>query len=367
MDRVAFLVQAEWAASQDQVVVPVATRVVLAGQAQTVAAREPVAGGVSGSTGGAGGGGTGGATGWGGGGGGAITICGTLTNSLGSHPADLLLVLDRSGSMALNSLDMSCVGGCGDASKWSQMTAAINQVVAMTESTVNWGLKFFANDSLCGVTAGVAVAPAPNNANAIAAAIAATIPAGSTPTTAAELGAGQYLGTLTDGNPKFILLATDGLPNCGLGSSTTADDVRAIQAAGSVRAMGFDTFVIGIATIGTIADSSLSMMAVNGGRGRGATPEYFPVSNTAELVSVLDSIQGMVTMTCTFPLTNVPPSADRNNVDVSASGGTVSINPDPGNGWSYGAGMTSIILNGSACSEYTGGIFTDLRITFGCI
>lgn len=91
------------------------------------------------------------------------------------------------------------------------------------------------------------------------------------------------------------------------------------------------------------------------------------MSNTAELVSVLDGIQGMVTMTCTFPLTNVPPSADRNNVDVSASGGTVSINPDPGNGWSYGAGMTSIILNGSACSEYTGGIFTDLRITFGCI
>ena len=39
-------------------------------------------------------------------------------------------------------------------SKWAQMTTALNAVIAMTDTTVNWGLKFFADcERGCSVTA----------------------------------------------------------------------------------------------------------------------------------------------------------------------------------------------------------------------
>jgi hypothetical protein len=264
--------------------------------------------------------------------------------------------------------DMTCVGGCGVNAKWVQVTAAINQVVAMTETAVNWGLKFFANGTTgCVVTAGVSVAPAPRNAAAIAAAIAATVPASNTPTTAAELSAGQYLASITDGNPKFILLATDGQPNCGAGSISTSDEAAAILSVQTVRDMGFDTFVVGIATAGTIADAVLDAMAQAGGRPRPASPQYFPVSNTAEVVAALAAIQGMVAPSCTFALRSISPDADLNNVHVTANGGAVTIMSDPLNGWSYGSAMTSLILNGSACAQYLSNGYADLQITFGCL
>src|SRR5450432_1266793 len=168
-------------------------------------------------------------------------------------PPDHLIVLDRSGSMNQDASGMMCRGAaCAGTSKWDQMTAAINQVVAMTETTVNWGIKFFGNDNSCGVVDGATVPPAPSNAMAIATAIADPVnkPGSNTPTAAGELSAGTYLATLTDPNPKFILMATDGQPNCAGGVANTTDDMATITAVGTVKTMGYPTFVIGIATTG---------------------------------------------------------------------------------------------------------------------
>src|SRR4051794_27227594 len=73
-----------------------------------------------GTGGGAGGGGQGSGGGTGGGGGGGSMNCGEQNFMLVKGlPPDLLIVLDRSGSM-----DLSPPSGGG--SKWTQMTAAIN-------------------------------------------------------------------------------------------------------------------------------------------------------------------------------------------------------------------------------------------------
>jgi hypothetical protein len=55
------------------------------------------------------------------------------------------------------------------------------------------------------------------NGTAVANAIASTEPAGNTPTRDAITYGASYLGGLTDKNDKFLLLATDGLPNCPVG------------------------------------------------------------------------------------------------------------------------------------------------------
>ncbi|MEO7670271.1 MAG: hypothetical protein ABIW57_13090, partial [Polyangia bacterium] len=110
-----------------------------------------------------------------------------MANSL---PPDLLIVLDRSGSMNQDSMGMMCMdlATCGAMTKWAQMTSAINQVAMQTQDKVRWGVKFFPSPGgggrTCTVNAMADVPVAPANAAAVAAAIAApaNAPGTNTPT-----------------------------------------------------------------------------------------------------------------------------------------------------------------------------------------
>jgi hypothetical protein len=292
--------------------------------------------------------------------------CPSNTFMANSLPPDLLIVLDRSGSMREDSMGVMCRdAACAADTKWAQMTTAINQVVMQTQDKVRWGLKFFASGSNgggCNVNATAEVPIAPANAAAITAAIAGATPGSSTPTSAAETQAGVYLGTVTDPNPKYILLATDGAPNCAGGSTNTPDDAGAVKAVEDVAALGFPTFVIGIATSGSTADGTLNMMAQKGGHPRtGMTPEYYPVSNSADLSAALGVIQGMVALPCQFQLGGVP--SDLNAVTVTVNGMPVS-NTD----WTYGPGNRSIVFPdaGATCMGLKAGTLKDVVIKLPC-
>ena len=125
-------------------------------------------------------------------------------------PPDVLIVLDRSGSMLQNIDGVMCTAGaggaaggtggrggrqpmggglgdCGPDSKWTQMTTALKEILPVTEGTVQWGIKYFAEgeSNSCDVGSGAAVAPKLMNASAIASSIDGTKPASATPTTAA--------------------------------------------------------------------------------------------------------------------------------------------------------------------------------------
>ena len=88
--------------------------------------------------------------------GGGRQPCATFeARSVNTLPPDVLILLDASGSMNNTTDDLSCGGGCGAASKWAQLTPALDALVAENESTVNWGLKMFADsDAACGVSSG---------------------------------------------------------------------------------------------------------------------------------------------------------------------------------------------------------------------
>src|SRR6185312_984154 len=123
------------------------------------------------------GGGTGGNGGTGGSGGSGDNNCGEMNFNLmkGGTP-DLLIVQDRSGSMA----DPAMSGGTG--SKWASVTAAIEQVVGQV-NTVDWGLMFFGPDGFasCTVSSTPQVACGTNTSMAINTAINGTMPSTSTP------------------------------------------------------------------------------------------------------------------------------------------------------------------------------------------
>src|SRR5207342_1858649 len=124
-----------------------------------------------------------------------------------------------------------------------------------------------------------------------------------TPTRLAVSTGAAYLMGLTDQSPRLILLAPDRLPNCIPGNQDTMamDPDGAVQAITDAAAAGVPTFVVGIGTIAN-GQTTLMRMATAGGRAPTAAPGYYQVNTTADLVGVLNTIQGMVA-SCVFPLT----------------------------------------------------------------
>ena len=303
--------------------------------------------------------------------------CGQVNNPLKVVPPDVLLIQDRSGSMDHDDNDQSCRRGCGAASKWSEMTVAVTQVVTTTQATVNWGLKFFADGSdaeACAVLPGVTVPVAPNNATAITTAIARTGPSTNTPTRAAIQAGTAYLMSLKDTNPKYILLATDGEPNCAAGCigndcSTTpnpTEEMNSEMAVAAAAAAGIKVFVVGIGNVAS-AVAVLNQMAVNGGEAQtGGATSYYAATDQTALATALNQIVGKVA-SCTLPLPGKP--QDPTNVIVEDEGTKTQIVRDTTHteGWDYtDASDTAIQLYGTACSKVTDGTYSNIQILEGC-
>jgi hypothetical protein len=306
--------------------------------------------------------------------------CGQTSVSVMPLPPDILIVQDRSLSMTDGADGKPCTGGtangdgkCGASSKWSQTIAAINQVVAQTQSKVNWGLIFLGDEvDQCGAATAPVVGITPGaSSQLIQAALNGVQFAGApgTPTAAVMNNSVKYLQGLTDANPKYLLLATDGEPNCAAGSLNTADDSGAENAVAAAYTAGFPTFVVGIATT-TVATASgaLNTMAVNGGEAQvGAATQYYAVTDTASLETVLGQIIGKA-VSCTIPLTGVSGNLDKVAVSAKdASGNTLEIMQDSTNGWSYSdANKTAIVLNGDACNNLKSVTYTGFQFIYTC-
>jgi hypothetical protein len=220
---------------------------------------------------------------------------------------DVLILQDKSGSMNDDDADNACTGGCGANSKWAQVTAAMTNVIQATDGSVNWGIKFFSDNAGCDASMPPAVGVAPSNGAAVAASIAAAAPAGNTPTRDAVDTGLAYLQGLPDSNPKFLLLATDGAPNCPPGcaamlhpsAACTQNDNPSEDAAAEVSVMtaaaqGVKTFVVGIGNVATSVNT-LNQMAIEGGEAQtGGATSYYAATDEAALEAALTSIVGKI-------------------------------------------------------------------------
>jgi len=263
----------------------------------------PATGGTAGGAGTRGSGGTAGGAGTPGSGGAAGS------GDLGCRP-DVLLVQDRSGSMNNDDNDISCGSAACPAglSKWSQAVAAVTQVVQATDATLNWGVKYFSDNDACDASQPPSVAVGGMNATAVATSLQRVQPLGNTPTRDAILTATQYMASLSDTNPKFLVLATDGLPSCPVGcasmsrptSSCTLTDNpsedQAVEAAIDMAAqMGIKTFVIGIGNVAT-AQNTLNQLAIAGGEAQsGTATAYYAATDGAALSDALTNIVAKIT------------------------------------------------------------------------
>jgi hypothetical protein len=295
--------------------------------------------------------------------------CGASMFGLEMLPPDVLIVLDRSGSMNDQASNVPCLGMANCQSKWAQMTPAMNDIVGKTAGTIRWGLTYFPSatglQEPCAVNAAVSVPVSDGAASAIMASTGSTIPGGLTPTAAAITAAGTYLAGLTEPNPKYILLATDGQPNCASPTDPLSDDTNgAVQAVTSAKSGGTGVFVVGISTAGTTADTTLNKLAVAGGYPLTGSRSYYSVSSTADLVSALGMITKRIAIGCTFPLGKVPPAPD--NIGIYADGTKVARDTSHTNGWDYNSGMTVVTIYGATCDALMAGRVKTVQAFIGC-
>jgi hypothetical protein len=296
--------------------------------------------------------------------------CGALASKTTRLPADVLLVLDRSDSMGWSiTEDCYCTatGGRGVGttvctnttnctSRWDALKPAITDTLSKA-AYVNWGLKFFPspdNSATCNENTTIEVKITATSATTVASQVSSATSSLGTPTTVALKAATDYLKTLNDGNKKFILLATDGQPNCG-GTPVninTTDVQGAADACAAAAAAGFPVYVVGIGPdLGV-----LTQLAKSGG-----TTDYYPVSSPQDLADALSKISSFVG-SCSVKSDQPPPDPD--NVAVYVNG--KKVEKDPNNGWTFGADPQEIVLTGDQCKLMSSGDPVDVQILFGC-
>lgn len=296
--------------------------------------------------------------------------CGVQTSSTKQLPTDVLLVLDRSGSMTYSiASDCCCSSTCRDITgssrcsttancteRWPALTSAVDSTITGTKG-INWALKLFSSPSQsdsCGVSQGVEVGIASDSVASIQSSIAKVSPDGNTPTASAVAAATKYLGTVADSNTKVILLATDGDPNCKAGAhdTSTSDKTGTTAAITAAFNAGYKVYVIGIGpSVGNLDSFALA----------GGTDHYYPATSAADLVAALAAISKAVA-SCNFEMSQSPP--DPSNVAVYLDG--VLVTKDGNNGWSFGSTEQTVILNGTPCDQITSGAATKVQVLFGC-
>lgn len=299
--------------------------------------------------------------------GGVPQNCGTMLLAPSRVPSDVLIVLDRSGSMGY-SLSQDCYCQTVDAGtsagsvcanttsctdRWTAIKSAVGQTVA-SNPDIHWGLKFFSSPlgSSCSVSSTPEVAIGPSAGTAVQAMLDSTAPGNNTPTAAAIGAATAYLGTVADGNSRAILLATDGQPNCAAGQPTTSDVQGTVAAIAAASSAGFPVYVIGVGP----SVGNLDNMAVAGG-----TKNYYPATSPQQLA---DAFGGIVarTLTCTLAMAQVPPDSSNTYVYVDKT----LVPQDATDGWIFGTTTTRIVLTGSYCDKLISGVTTNIQILLGC-
>ncbi len=258
--------------------------------------------------------------------------------------ANMLIVLDQSGSM------MDQVSGTA---KWTAASSAVKSVTATNGQAVRFGLELFPAISSTKCQAGsIAVPVGPDTAPTIA----STLPvkaAGSGTPIGASLAAADAAPELVDPTrSNFVLLVTDGKENCN------GDPVSVVQ---DMFTKGIKTFVVGF---GSEVDATmLSDMATAGGTARAGAQAYYQADDPASLDAAMASIAAGA-IGCDYKLAQAPP--DPSKVFVFVNGQQATRDASKANGWDYSVDTNRVTLYGPTCDTVSQDPSAKVSIVYGC-
>ncbi len=305
--------------------------------------------------------------------------------------ARLLFVIDRSGSMNAP-LEMSSAR-----TRWEAMRGALVETLPRYERALEMGAFVYprvptdtapASLQNCELTGGDSVdsLPARANSRGVLDAIDRAGPRGATPTAAALVRATDFLRARdARGVAQYIVLATDGLPNCNRtldpqtcrcfdpatcraqpsGTFASIDDTSSIAAVDRARGLGIATWVIGIdGDLDAQYLDILDRMAVAGGRARpGTDRRYYSIRAEGQLTEAFEAIQRTVAE-CAYVTPSRPDNPDRITVEVD--GVAVPRDPTRRDGWDWtDRDYGEVTLFGAACERVQSST-SPLRATVAC-
>jgi hypothetical protein len=329
--------------------------------------------------------------------------CGGTSMKATARDANLLLVVDRSGSMLQKPTGFAV-------KKWEAVSTALRDALTPVAGRTNLGLQLYpsreaASGNVCAVATGpsaidVPVGPGAETLDEILTAVSTTVPAGATPTGLALAEAHAYFTTGAGRDlqgDKYVILATDGGPNCGTATSCTAEQcttnidgscsagrnccdpatggsrISCLDESGvlaqleALKSAGVKTFVVGIP--GTEGyRTTLDRFAEAGGQvNTSGSTKYFAVSaegGVGGLTSVFAMITGELITSCRISLEDAAPDPEKINVYVD----DVVVPRGGENGWELDPSTTppSIVIKGSTCEKVKTTGARAISVIYGC-
>lgn len=295
---------------------------------------------------------------------------------------EVVLVLDKSGSMIQNTWDHDNDPMTAAITRWKSLHAVVSEVVNGYEAQFDFGAQLFPaktatneyNQNACLVDNPPEVPVAPTNATEILLEIPTANSVnirGGTPAAAGMISAIDHLVDVGDGDPQAIVLITDGAANCRLDAANNTErfesyDVNLPPILDDAFAnLGIATYVIGIDISqnltsnnpdgepnGIVPFDKLNELAVAGGKPKGGPEEFYQANNQIELDAALQAIIDDAA-SCTVLLDPAPAFPDL--LQVVVDGVAVPMVDDCANnneGWVYSNPMgpyDSLELCGDSC------------------
>ena len=345
-----------------------------------------------------------------------LGTCGKGAESAKPKPVNMLIVLDKSGSMDQQSNGQQ---------RWSAMKGALRTALEEVADSINFGLELYPTPELesdvidkdaCGEAGNCCEMPGDIEMNVpiqsgqeavdlIVDKLDNTDPGGGTPTARALERALEYFtqgeGKDLEGD-KFVLLATDGGPNCNSdlvcgadlctynldgrdcsgfsdencceastqagGGDGCVDSTNVVDRIERLKDAGIDTFVVGIPGTEAYADF-LNDFADAGDRAvSGGDSKYYRVDNVADLTDVFRDITIQLVTSCEL---EIPPSSSTLPPKVvvdceiiprfeegggEGGGAGASGDGEQITNWEWEAGSDTITLVGDACDRVSRGV-----------
>lgn len=317
------------------------------------------------------------------------SYCECVDVPLYTNPPNMYFVLDHSGSMT-------------EGNKWDAVRSVVAKILRGLGPRANFGATVFPGYTAQACAPPIEVLPispgdplGQGDGPTIKKLLAATdlAPFGGTPTAEAlRFAQTKVLGA---SGKTFVILFTDGGPNCNTATPCTFDkcmpnienvpgcpvggptncceapsgsNEACLDAAATSTAVqnlknaGFPVYVVGIP--GSVKYSDLlDQLAVAGGTAQTAAgPKYFQINSTndSEIFSVLKRITAQIINSCDFELKDAPLAPENVNVYVD----DVILPADPANGWTIEGKKVTLV--GDACKKLLAGDIFNVRIIAGC-